>query len=117
MRRKYEVNHEVVCASNKRCAMHEKAAIELLEEYEERLKAGDNPDPRDYFKRYRGQDKTEFRVMLNVETLFTVDGIIRRQEAAKILTNKENHKGKERLLRKLLREEKIDNEGNTKPGA
>lgn len=95
---------------NERTTMHKKMASELCEEYEQRLRTGEKPDPREYFDRYTGQAKTEFRFMLNVATVFTVDGIIRRQEAAKMITDKEIQKGKEKLLRKLLGEEKIDKE-------
>lgn len=61
-------------------------ATNLLEEYKESL--------------------TEFRFMLIVTSAFTVDGIIRRQETAKTLADEEIQKGKEKLLQKLLGEER-----------
>lgn len=100
MKSKYEVDQ----AYNKRSAMHEKMAIKLLEEYEEKLIAGDNPDPRDYLKRYTGPSK-DLRFFLNLATLLTVEGRKRRQAAARMLTHEEIKCNKQMLLKKLLVEE------------
>ena len=70
-----------MCASDERSPMQEKNAIKLLEEYEERLRARENPDPREYLKRYAGAEKDGFTIQLNLVTLLTVDGLIHRQEA------------------------------------
>lgn len=75
------------------------AGRELLDEYELELKAG-RTGPAEYLARHPKLDKAD----VNLATLLTVDGIVRRQEAATVLTPDEIERAKKRLLKKLLGE-------------
>lgn len=99
---KHQINSQVDPISDKRSVKHEATAMNLLEEYENRLKAGENPNPRDYLNRYTGPDEDDFRIELNLATILTVDGTVSRQETHKILQGEKIKSVKEMLLKRLF---------------
>lgn len=80
MRVKKEINCEVDPNCSRGITMQERMAMDLIEEYEKKLKAGQNPDPREYIKRYTGPATDEFRTELNLATLLVMAGKKYRQK-------------------------------------
>ena len=76
-------------------------ASELIEEYEDRRYAGENPDLEEYVARYDGPDKEEFRAELKVAALLLEDGLAHRKKAVESITDEEIEKYREELLKNL----------------
>ncbi len=57
-------------------------AQEWIEEFEQRIKAGENPDPQEYIDRFQGSgsEKEEFRQELYMSALLTIYGLYCRQK-------------------------------------
>lgn len=108
MRSKRKGNCEVVYPFGHRITIHKKMASELLEEYEQRLRAGENPSPSEYLARYPGPDKDTFRIELNLVTLLLVDAKKRAQEWDTLVASGQISKVEKRLSQKLACSQKID---------
>ena len=85
---------------------HQKEATKLLEEYEKRLRRGDNnANPNRYLARYIGPDKEVFRIELNLITLLVEGNKKRSQEWNRLETTDKIQKASGRIMASLTAHE------------
>ena len=98
MEKKYYLEDMIVNNSPDKPRVSTDNIADLVEDYTNKLIAGEQPDRNDYFKQYTGQKVDELDEQLQTAELLAVDGINLRKEVDGILTEQRVREAKERLF-------------------
>jgi hypothetical protein len=105
-----EVSWDACDAFGWSTAMEENSRTELLG-YLERLRAGENVDPREYLNRYQGGEHN-FRLELNLATILMAAAKKRTDQWNRMVASGEVRQRQARVLKKLAKQNSRKASGN-----
>ena len=73
----------------------------IVEDYSDKLIAGQQPDRNEYLKQYSGSQMDELVVQLDAAEILATDGIKLRKEIDNYLTKERLNKAKEKLYQRM----------------
>ena len=98
MEKKYFLEDMIINNSPDKPRVSADNIADLIEDYTNKLMAGEQPDRNDYFKQYTGQKMDELDEQLQTAELLVADGIDLRKEVEGFLTEQRVREAKEKLF-------------------